>query len=483
VPFAREIDFADWQALVETLLEIHASVLEKNDVGSPLHLILGAEMGWTLATVLDGLACCRSLKTSSVRALNQWCKADSESTSAAITGGVDARLVLASLIRCKRLMTAGGARKLAKRAWKEAGWELSHWVAAMTTQDGGSAFASLGKSALSDDRQPDGLLDHAARFDAESLKPAFAAALGRAPQGGRLAWEVSLPEAMLHDADAKLAVMMPQWDVRRGRMHVDYRSTHMGLELFVGRPRLFCGHLEPMIRVDGHGQQPDGDWHEVCEYSDDDVHYLEIEQAWSGGCLLQRQLMLLREDRCVFFADAVLPNEETGRLGEIEYTCRFPIADGIEFHPERETRELELAAGNKRALVIPLAANEWRAGSTDGGLAETEDGHLAMQLRGQRSLYAPLWIDLYQRRRKRKRTWRQLTVADQLRIVGNDEAVGYRIQLGSEQWMVYRSLRDQGCRSVLGKHLIADFFCARFDAGDGSYEELITVDDNETNDE
>jgi hypothetical protein len=32
---------------------------------------------------------------------------------------------------------------------------------------------------------------------------------------------------------------------------------------------------------------------------------------------------------------------------------------------------------------------------------------------------------------------------------------------------------------VLGKHLVADFFAARFDPSDGSLEELVTVDENE----
>jgi hypothetical protein len=32
--------------------------------------------------------------------------------------------------------------------------------------------------------------------------------------------------------------------------------------------------------------------------------------------------------------------------------------------------------------------------------------------------------------------------------------------------------------TVFGKHLLADFYCARFDAEEQSYEELITVEDD-----
>ena len=45
--------------------------------------------------------------------------------------------------------------------------------------------------------------------------------------------------------------------------------------------------------------------------------------------------------------------------------------------------------------------------------------------------------------------------------------------------MVYRSLGGRRCRTVLGKHLIADFFAAKFDQGEGIYDELVTVDDAE----
>ena len=134
-------------------------------------------------------------------------------------------------------------------------------------------------------------------------------------------------------------------------------------------------------------------------------------------------------------------------------------------------------------MVFPLAASEWRVGATTCTLSATEDQHLAITVQGRDRLYAPLWFDLQPRRLKRKRTWRQLTIGDQLRIVGTDQAAGYRIQVGPEQWMVYRSLAGHSGRTVLGKHLVEDFYCSRFDPGDGSHEELITVDDSESSDD
>ena len=68
-------------------------------------------------------------------------------------------------------------------------------------------------------------------------------------------------------------------------------------------------------------------------------------------------------------------------------------------------------------------------------------------------------------------------MGDQLRLVNRHEATAYRFQAGSEQWMVYRSLGERRCRTALGKHLIAEFYASRFHPGDGTHEELVTVED------
>ena len=132
---------------------------------------------------------------------------------------------------------------------------------------------------------------------------------------------------------------------------------------------------------------------------------------------------------------------------------------------------------------MPLAASEWRIGPSDATFRVSEDDHLLLTTQGKDRLYAPLWFDFQRRRLKLRRTWRQLTVADELRIVRRQEAVGYRVQLGSEQWLIYRSLGGSRCRSVLGKHVVADFFTGRFYLNDGSIEELMTVDDSDDDDQ
>jgi len=412
-----------------------------------------------------------------------WCDREDEAMAAALAQGTDTRLVLGSLLRCRRIMERTTNRKFTKHQVQLAG-ALATWVAAMTTHTGGAAFSTASGKQVADDLPPHGLLGRMVELDPQALAPAISAALGARQTGGRLVWQVDLPATMHHHSDAKIAVMFPDWDVRRGRTHVDYSREHVRLEVFAGRAEVIAGDWQTMIQLDDVEQQACGDWVEVCEYTDDDVHYVEIEQPWTGGILLQRQVMLVRDDRCLLLADAVLPSDPLQQASRsIKYSSRLPLFDSIGIEPEAETREVFLSDGQRRALVIPLSASEWQIGPTDATLKETADRHLLLSTTGRGRLYAPLWLDLQQRRFKRKRTWRVLTVVDQLHSVQRDTAVGYRVQVGSEQWMVYRTLAEHRCRSVLGKHLIAGFYSSRFDPSDGSHDALITVDDSDSPDD
>ena len=65
--------------------------------------------------------------------------------------------------------------------------------------------------------------------------------MGASPSGGRLAWEVSLPESMWCDETSKLAIMLPEWDGARGRTHVDFSGSDVTVEIFAGRAAVISG--------------------------------------------------------------------------------------------------------------------------------------------------------------------------------------------------------------------------------------------------
>ncbi|WP_442511365.1 hypothetical protein SH528x_003040 [Novipirellula sp. SH528] len=485
---SKKLEPALWWELLGSLQRFRELVLQAHSPDSPAHLIVGAELGLTLAWRLAELPSCKRAQKSAIEALAQWCDHEEDAIPNALAKGPNTqangtitRLMLGSLLRCQAIVKSTTTKKFHK-SWHAVADQIATWVAAMTTHHGTSALSPLSRKDVKADLGKTGLLERAITLDPETLRPATEAALGLGHTGGRLAWEVCLPESFLHNEDAKLAIMLPEWDVRRGRTHLHYAGEHNDLEIFAGRTQIISGQVQTSIEINGDPQSAAGDWTVVCEYTDDDVHFIEIEQDWTGGVVLQRQVMLIRTDRCLMFADGVLPTnrQEPDTLSQkIRYSTRIPVASGVSPELEKETREIYLCDGQRSAVVMPLSASEWRIGPTTTKLSASEDEHLVWTAEGTGALYVPLWFDLQQRRFNRKRTWRQLTIADERRTCEHHEAAGFRVQVGSEQWMVYRSLGGRRCRTVLGKHLIADFFAAKFDQGEGIYDELVTVDDAE----
>jgi hypothetical protein len=170
-------------------------------------------------------------------------------------------------------------------------------------------------------------------------------------------------------------------------------------------------------------------------------------------------------------ADALLgPNE-----AQIEYQTEFSLAAGTRFEPMDETHEGILMGSRCLGTVLPLALPEWRTSASHGSV-QSVDGKLQIRhvVQSQR-LYVPLFLDLDRSRLRRPLTWRRLTVAERLQIQPPSQVVAYRVQVGDEQWLFYRSLGPAANRTVLGENLSNEFLAARFDR-DGDTDDLIRLD-------
>lgn len=301
-----------------------------------------------------------------------------------------------------------------------------------------------------------------------------------------------LPGSAAHCEAAGLAVLRPTWSPRE-MLTVDYRGREIRSELVAGGQVVWSGGCNPRVSLDGVDLSPISDWEQLCWVSDDDADYLELQLELSGGVRVQRQMLLARQDHFLFAADAVLGE----RPATIDYQLALPLTEGVAFSPTEQTHEGFLATtGRRRASVLPLALSEWRSDARSGKLevdlpadaapvgddlqgrlpAERRPGspsyepraaarpHLKLELTAPsaHALYAPLFVDLSSRRLSRPATWRQLTVGENRVIQPSDVAVGYRVQIGREQWLFYRSLAECGNRTLLGQNLVSEFLAARF---------------------
>lgn len=257
------------------------------------------------------------------------------------------------------------------------------------------------------------------------------------------------------------------------RLAVDYRTPHCSIDLHRAGSALLSGMLDFRLKRDGAPVSTATGWEQTCWVSDDDVDYLELEIELTGGMRIQRHFLLAREDEFLFLADAVL-GELPARL---EYEASLPLADEIACEDPAETREVRLLhRGRRQAMVLPLALGEWRSDRHRGNLELQSDALALTQAAYEsRSLFAPWFIDLAPRRLSRPVTWRQLTVVEDRQIQKPDMAVGYRVQVGTRQWLFYRSLAPCGNRTVLGHNLVSEFLAARFNR-QGVPETLIEIE-------
>jgi hypothetical protein len=276
----------------------------------------------------------------------------------------------------------------------------------------------------------------------------------------------------LYSEWASLAVMRGDWSEKSPVVGVTFDDRKLMIDAGNKNGSIFCGDTTPFIQIDGRLAEISSDITEVCWHSDDDCDYLEVEMRLSGNWRIQRQYLFSRHDRFLWVADVLLGTE----VAKIQYSCPWPLATRCEAIPEKETRDLRIQVGGKtHASVIPAAAAEWRIAKSPCEL-KVVDGGLRLDFEVEaRAAYIPLFFELGKKHASRDRTWRRLTVAEQLEIMTPDVAAGFRVQSGKRQWMFYRSLGPRGNRSLMGQNTVAEFLAGRFN-DDGLLDELVEVE-------
>ena len=457
-----------WWNLLDYLLGTVSDAAGLRLEDRPLvHQLLAGELPLTLAYLLPEITPCRKLAPLSRRAL-----------SAGLVDLLDGqglpharhlellRPLLASWTRCRAM-----GHTLSKPCFNSAAGNQYEWLirAAMRLARGDGSQAMSDNSSGAWDKH---LFAAALRQggDEEDRDLAVLALPGGKKSKAKATSRLALPKAASHSEWAATAVLRTGWERSSPLLTVVWDGQSVHFELAADRRILWSGCWELDVSQNGKPLAPVNDWEVVCWVSDEDIDYLELEIELDTGVKVQRQMALAREDGFLFLADAVI-GDQTG----LQYRSSLPLASGISFRPDGECQEGFLEATGTVARVMPLALPEWR-GDIRGGSLQSNQGRLELvQSSEGRAIHAPLFIDLRRRRYSRRITWRRLTVAEQLRIQPPDVAAGYRVALGHEQWLIYRSLGEAQNRTLLGHNLSTEMLIARFDA-DGEVETLVEIE-------
>lgn len=476
LPFATEaISEQLWWELLERLWELAKNSQEwRIDVAMPVeqglaHQMLTGELPQTLAYFFPEMRPLFELQTIGAEALT-------EGISEILNGdGLPKANYLSQLRPLIACWTRAGmmAKKLKKPAWSRDADEQLHCLTThalgLSTPEGSPLLGALNQGP----------------WDAAFLSSMFGlykdladittarAVLSKKQTALLEGREVNLVPETSDNCDwAGLAYMRTTWNRNAPVVAVDYSSPHLKLEVWASGKQLISGNWSWETTLDGKRIEPQGNWDETCWFSDDDVDYLELSIDLEGGAILERQILLARDELFLLLADNIMKTSG----GKIGHRYRLPLNEKIRFVPELETREALLVSGKPVARILPLALPEWRADPRIGQLFDSE-GRLQLEQEVQgRNLSCPMLIDLKKSRATKQCTWRQLTVAQSLEIQPRDVAVAYRAQCGKQQWLYYRSLTERANRTFMGQNVSLDCLVARFLGPEGEVDELLEVE-------
>ena len=266
------------------------------------------------------------------------------------------------------------------------------------------------------------------------------------------------------------ALLQSDWRSGSSKVAVDFSNHEIRTEICCGVD-LIRGDTTPEISINGVHVVTDQPFEVACIESDKSLDYLELTKDLGKSATLTRQYLLSRTDEFLLIADLVVP----GVAARIDYRGNWPLATGVEGMHESETREVYLTNTNSiQSLILPLALPEWKVGRTDDKLDFQKRRLCLTQCIDGLGLYSPLFFDLNPNRSKKKRTWRQLTVAENRSVVPRDEACAFRVQLDKQQWIFYRTVSKPGNRTYLGENVNSEFVFSRF-LKNGAVKQLIEV--------
>lgn len=459
-----------WWRLLDHLLHATAEAGPSGQLAEqePLtHQLLAGELALTLAGLFPELTICRGLLPEARRTLSRGLADLLDGRGLPHARHFDQlHLLLACWTRCRTL----GSR-LARGSWSaEAEQQYGQLVRnalRLARPDGSMVF-----SDCSADRDGAALLAAAVALGGDEKDLAIAATLPLPLVKNRSRRSAAtLPAATVHSEWAAAAVLRPDWSRAAPRLNVLYPDSSCRVELGCGKDVLWSGQWAIELRVDDVLAAPSSQWDEMCWVSDEDVDYLELAIEFGEKLRVERHFVLARKDRFLLMADAVLASQPA----TIDYRGTLPLGPNVTFREGRETREGMLVGRKPRAMAMPLALPEWRAEQGRGELTSTGAGLELRQTTHGRTLLAPLFFDLNRSRMVKPLTWRQLTVAESQVVQPADVAVGYRVAIAKQQWLIYRSLAEARNRSVLGHNLLSETLVAQF-GRKGQVEPLIEVE-------
>ena len=236
---------------------------------------------------------------------------------------------------------------------------------------------------------------------------------------------------------------------------------------------LTSGDWQVRTSIDDVPVSADAEWECVCWFTDKDVDYLELQRA-DDEVSIQRQAVLSRTDHFLYLADTVRSDSASTR--RIEHTCELPLASDTNAKRDALTREWLLKVGSLKVRVLPVSLEQDATIASAGDLSVSNESLQLRQSAAGSGLMSAMVLDWSPARRKEAALWRGLTIAEEGRILSQNEAAGIHLRIGAHQWLFYRSLMPSRiARTVLGQHTAHETVIGEMNSN-GDLEPLVIVE-------
>lgn len=252
-------------------------------------------------------------------------------------------------------------------------------------------------------------------------------------------------------------------------------DTRMKMEFNNTCSTFLSGMWEVKISLNNKKINPVGPWSLICSDREDHYSYIEWEIPLEHGYRLERRCLLAFNENVLFLADAIIPNEEKIGPQKFHYETILPVADNVIFEINTESSEVLLSCilpenhpikkkgkDLQYIRVLPIALEEWKQLEKNSQFDLQEQGLVLKMKRTGTTFFAPIFFDLNSARSDHPCTWRHLTIGENGEKTSPVDALGYRVQIGKNQYLIYCSLGPIASRSLLGHNLRSDFLFATF---------------------
>src|SRR3954470_5088500 len=140
-----------------------------------------------------------------------------------------------------------------------------------------------------------------------------------------------------YNAKAKCALLRRAKKSPHDELFLDFSQCECHLRLLAEDIPLVEGAWAWQATAAGQPLTPVGPWKEVCWHREKACDYLEIELPLSDGWKLERLAFLVRDDRFLLLADALLGPHDAAV--ELRFESSLPLAHETSFQPVGDTRE------------------------------------------------------------------------------------------------------------------------------------------------